>query len=1021
MKTVLVALCLVALLATLAMAAPPQGALYKGASPRSVDNEQYINVNNILMFVTNHGNFGRDLSGVFGNDYGTYFPYSTNAEIIDGSLDNSVVYASGLWMGARDQATGETRVIISEYDDEYVPGPMVGGTFQTDRPEFRVYKLYRDSLPPNANADYQDYLDYAVPQGAPFMLDTLGDTIPALIGDQMLWSVYNDADPNQHGNNAGSTEPLGVEVQHTTFAFNRTDPLGNIIFFRLQIYNKGGNTLEECYFSLWCDPDLGQFTDDLVGCDTNLSIGYCYNGDNDDNQFGSSPPCVGYDFFQGPLVFTGVDTDTARMWDTTFSGYVNLGMTSFNKYINGTDPDNFQETYNYMRGLNRDGSVYTYNGIPTKFFVSGDPVSGTGNLDFAPADRRFLVTTGPITFLPGDSTEILAAVIVGQGTDRKSSISFMRFNDKFAQDAYENSFVVPEPPSAPRVTVAVNDGRVALSWTDTSEVDNGTYPFEGYAVWQGESTIGPWTQIANFDLTNAVEDIFDEVPDPLTGAIEIRLVKNGTNQGVAHDIVMDEDFINGGPLYNLTTYFYKVDAYSYNPDAAVAKTLTSETVVRATPQSPIAGTGYEYNSGEIVDVIHIGGSDGTVTPYVVDPKLFDGSTYEIHFYDTVGFRVDTIYDPAFPGDIDHATLVSYDVVWHWINTTTGDTVIGWQWDQSGATQYENIDGLLLAQSGPPLQLNYWDWEGATRTLTGVDWGGSDFFGGIGFLNSFWGGAGTPTAADMVAVEIRWVDDGTGQNAYVYRRDDGYAYHGFHPQNIEVWDIDADPPRQLDFMFVEFYDPADDEGQNSDSVWNPGEQLKADGVTPADLGGREYFFVLNSTYSPTEVPAYAVDGALFDADILYNLWATYRTGDGKPDVGDVWTWVPNYINTPADTFRFTLSDTLFATGEDELDRINVVPNPFYLYGPYDPAPGNYQLKFQHLPGKCTIKIYNLSGDLVYTIDKTDEDVSFADWDAKTENGLPVASGIYIYVVEAPGFGTKIGKMAVFTEVEVLDTY
>jgi hypothetical protein len=34
---------------------------------------------------------------------------------------------------------------------------------------------------------------------------------------------------------------------------------------------------------------------------------------------------------------------------------------------------------------------------------------------------------------------------------------------------------------------------------------------------------------------------------------------------------------------------------------------------------------------------------------------------------------------------------------------------------------------------------------------------------------------------------------------------------------------------------------------------------------------------------------------------------------------------------------------------------------------------------------------------------------------------VASGIYLWVVDAPGVGQKIGKMAIFTEVEVIDKY
>jgi hypothetical protein len=54
-------------------------------------------------------------------------------------------------------------------------------------------------------------------------------------------------------------------------------------------------------------------------------------------------------------------------------------------------------------------------------------------------------------------------------------------------------------------------------------------------------------------------------------------------------------------------------------------------------------------------------------------------------------------------------------------------------------------------------------------------------------------------------------------------------------------------------------------------------------------------------------------------------------------------------------------------------------------------------------------------------KKDDPSAITSWDLLTEKGLPVASGIYIYVVDAPGFGQKIGKIAVFTEAEVLKIY
>jgi len=1067
MKTIVIPLALIFLAAAAAQAVPPRGAFSKAASPPavlSIDNVQYINANNILMFVTNHGNFGRDLGGTFGYDYGTFYPYNTVDDILEGRLINSIVYASGLWIGAHDSATGEVRVTVAEYDDEYVPGPMKDSTFQPDVAAYRLYKLYSDSLADNPN---QDYLNWPIDQGAPWKIDSIsGDTVPDMIGDQMLWAVYNDADTSQHNNGAGNTQELGVEVRQTTFAFDRTDPLGNVIFIRLQIFNRGFNTLQDCHFSLWADPDLGEFTDDLVGCDTNLSVGFCYNGTNNDNQFGTAPPCVGYDFFQGPLVYTGNLADEGRMWGTTFPGYKNMGMTSFNKYINGTDPDNAQETFNYMQGLNRNGSVYTYNGIPTKYFVSGDPVSGAGDLDFASADRRFMMTTGPVTFRPGDSTEILAAIVVGQGVDRITSVAAMKYFDKFAQDAYENRFVVVEPPAPPQVTIAVNDSRIALSWTDFSEINHGTFPFEGYTVLQGEGPTGPWRQVANFDLANSIGDVFDDVFDVSTGVIEYRRVKHGTNGGVAHDIVLKEDFLTGGPVHNLTTYWYKVDAYSFNPAATVFKTWTSATIVSAIPQPPVAGISYEYNSADTVEVQHLGTSDGVVTPFVVDPKLFDGTMYQITFADTVGFKIDTIYNPAYPGDLDSATFISYDMVWHLVNTATGDTVRSWQWDQSGDSAYENIDGILLQVSGPPFEgkdfayasavpanwspVTMDEWRDANDSLyKGGRWftaadeaAGELVFGGVYLAPNF--DFTTLGPADYKTVDIRFrpmisYTDLTGdslfnigepyvaqtgpndQKAFMYQSWSGDTYEGFFDIPFTAWDMtDPDNPRQLNVIVRD---------RDGNHQWDLDYKSNADDSLLLPNNGDlryNYVWILNSTYDPGgtmyDDGTAGIDFMANGSDAMWVLWLGDRDNGGMLAEEGNLTLIPYIINNPSDTFQFTLTkpDSVLS-GEEQLARINVVPNPFYLFGPYDPAAGNYQLKFQHLPEQCTIRIFNLGGDLVRVIEKDDPDVSWTNWDVKTENGLPVASGIYLYVVDAPGFGVKVGKMAIFTEVEVLGTY
>jgi len=372
MKTKLLTILLIFIVALPLMAAPPYKSRTERPMSAVVDNATYINANKILMFVTNHANFCRDLSGVFGHDAGTFYPYVDDASINDGSLDDYILYASGLWVGGL--VSSEIRVAVAEYSDEYVPGPMdsvlsVSGNdttwtfnagFDTD-PAYKVYKLYSDSMADNPN---DDWTNWPVGDGAP--VNDLGE--PDMIGDQMLWAVFNDANPDAHDNGSGETDPLGIEIRQTTWAFDREDALGEIIFIRFQVFNRGGNTIEDCHFSLWCDPDLGEYTDDVVGCFVEDDLGYVYNSDNDDaNHYGATPPAVGYDFFQGPLMFTGIQTDSAKMWGQKWSGYQNMGMTSFNKYINGTDPNDFNETFNYMRGLQANGDPYEFDGEVTKY------------------------------------------------------------------------------------------------------------------------------------------------------------------------------------------------------------------------------------------------------------------------------------------------------------------------------------------------------------------------------------------------------------------------------------------------------------------------------------------------------------------------------------------------------------------------------------------------------------------------------------------------------------------------------
>jgi hypothetical protein len=143
----------------------------------------------------------------------------------------------------------------------------------------------------------------------------------------------------------------------------------------------------------------------------------------------------------------------------------------------------------------------------------------------------------------------------------------------------------------------------------------------------------------------------------------------------------------------------------------------------------------------------------------------------------------------------------------------------------------------------------------------------------------------------------------------------------------------------------------------------------------------------------------------------------------PEEGTIFRLVTGKPNSSNDVFSFTTAapGELANKNASLLDKIVTVPNPFYLFNSYSSTPGVSVVKFYHLPEVCTISIYNLAGELVRTLEKNDASTSVMDWDVLTRNGLPVASGIYIYVVDAPGYGQKIGKMAIMVEEEVLKIY
>lgn len=985
-------ICLIAASEAAAAAKPTVGT-DRPTGPRraakTIDNTTHMDVNNIDMVVTNHGSFAYDL--VTGNA-GFIFPKGST---------KTAVFAAGPWIGAK--VGGSVRIAVGEYSQEFVPGPMAGGTFQPDNPRFKNYKIVR------GNTTSADYLNWPVDQGAP--VDSTG--APALLGDAMIWSVYNDADPGVHNNDAGFTAPLGVEIQQTTFAYNRAGALGNIIFIRYKLINKGGNTLDSMFVSAWSDPDLGGFTDDLVGCDTTRSLGYVYNATNADAQYGSRPPAVGYDFFRGPIVPSG----TPGVFDT-------LGMTSFNKYINGTDPHSSQETYNYMLGLNPNGSpvIDPNTGLATKFQVPGDPVTGTGWLDSNPADRRLELSTGPFRMAPGDSQEVTIAIIVGQGTDRLSSISDMKSKDDVAQIVFDLNFDICPPPPSPTVYVQPLNKGVRLVW-GSEPVGfecinlplNQDFKFEGIRVWQMSSNSADATPtvIGTFDIPDGVTNIYSDEFNSTAGSVQRELKVSATNSGLQFSLDVTSDKIRGGSLINNKEYYFAVTAYAYDANNAssyivggVPLGIVSEVLESA--RNPIRAS--PKTSSAVLSL--------SAAPTATGPLNPSGAV-----------DVDQLIQSAITG---HTYGVTFDNLERWTLTdaTTSTTLLTNQTNVSGDFDNPVVDGFMVRVTAPRGVAAIGELR-ADSTLTDMspvnqDTTGTWHFADRGGLDGFTPFFGHPTNHDY---EIRILAD-TTQFCWTYGSGEVSFVQTFKVP-FEVWDLG----------FNSLSDPSDDVKM---SIMARDRNLTG-GLPDGRWNFRDRFYIRNIPYNvvdwdtiigPNTLPNPVTKSTDYVPDGSDQTLGNFETRKDDPAWPKEWP-PPTTIRaiarrfTSADAYAFQTVKVGAAPGTvvgNDVNKIRAVPNPYYAHSQYELTQFDRVMKFTNIPAsrRVTLRIFNLAGDLVRTITReatTSDQMANAEiqWNLNTDRNLPVASGVYIYRIEVDGVGAKTDRIAVFIEKERLDNF
>jgi hypothetical protein len=1097
-----------------------------------------LDINNVRARLYNNG-------GLFWKGAGNV--YNVPKALPGRPITPNAIFASGIWIGGF--VGTELRQAAATYSNwEFYAGPL-NSAGQVPGGNCAVYdKIYlvsKDDIKAyiNAGTTSPDLAAWPTGLGAPTFRDVNGngtyergtDTIvtptsqsqtinlganqlPLISGDQMAWWVMNDVGgPHLR---TGS-RPIGLEVQVSAFAFNLPGDLGNTTFYRYKLNYKGTQPLTQTYFGIFSDPDLGNASDDYVGADTTLGLGYVYNADNFDegsDGYGTPPPAAGYDFFQGPLVpAPGVNhrdpdgtvyPNQRRLKMTTFVYYNNCG-----NGINCDPRANTADYYNFMSGRWQNGQQFyacgdgannTFASCGTaRIMFPGDPTAAAGQRFWsefqptqtaatpnAPSDRRFALATGPFTINPGDSQTLVFGIVYGRGENNIASVTALKRADALAQSAFDNDFVIPAPPDAPRVTVTSLDKSVILSWnylpTDnnylerydvfspfTNTTGDRTYTFEGYRVYRyptAEFDPSERELVATFDVNNGITRVL-EAPDARG---EVRISADGTDNGVQRSIKIDN-------LVNYRDYYFGVEAYAVNLNTDVSRVYPSTiTRVVARPE-PTTASGEVINAGAYGTSIMgtrgaTNGGEGLARAIVVDPGAVTASSYSVRFYNAT-------VTPT--GTTTPITVLTYDIT----NTTTGQKVFD-------GTDFARRTGRGAPQQPPSVDLtssevtNLVQAEGLAFVVRGPAPGFKDFLvtrNAAGALNppeygtfAFNGwGFPHPTTGDRpngtrqqstqgLTASQGWgivtfgnhtyfdetAGPGTGWFARVTRNGgnlpaigandfewrftgSSWAYRAFGDAGrqdvqvpFEIWSTGVRPDASDDVRMIplmceavcgipslvpEVFDIGGDHPSSggaddpySDAIYW---YFPAD-MTPGQAGYLKYANNGNPDHSQLGAEALArvaLMGWNFGASPAQYANKT------RPENGTVFQIQTFKPNQPGDTFVINaapaavmMSDSLLAAS---VNQIGISPNPYRGASAYEVSNLVDVARFTGLPDRASIRIFTLSGTLIRTLEKSGPERSL-DWDLQTEQGLPIASGMYLIHVEAKkADGTLLGEKVI----------
>ncbi len=696
-----------------------------------------------------------------------------------------------------------------------------------------------------------------------------------------------------------------------------------------------------------------------------------------------------------------------------------------------------------------------------------------------PDDARSMISSGPFTLAQGDTQEIVGGFVIAQGADALNSISILRLYTSVAQEAFDVNFALASPPPQPTITAGDYSNKIVLNWGDpaahtATETYNFVgaakdYKFEGYNIYQHSEPVSKpqkLVKIATYDLVNGVTTVIDNVVDEETSLILGKPVAFGTDNGIKRHIVLDKDYITDTKLVNGKEYYYSITSYAFNHDpngitSGIPQVLeNSKSVFTVVPRQIPAGDQLSILNEQVVLSNRAINGDDAVSPLVIDAKQSNGANYQVTFN-----GVDT---NVTSWNLIRTTLAKGGAV------AAIDTVVRNNTNFTGNDVSPLVDGIMWRVTKPkigprsdsqiPPGYQYYPattapWFTPITTTESLGNFDSTYTRSIGYptKDNFVAKQSKVKPKDLKKVEIRFSNTVT-QKAYRYVdfnapafgvlpvRDSSFIpylkhrgaagafiYQDFVDVPFTVWEVDSldgsPAPRQINAGFLE----------KNDSIFAPTGGFVGRGAvngkwdpSHSGSGAAEMLFIFASDYSADTLATYSrnplaptnntqflnLRTQLDSVDVYYVMWVKRRDSLATFAAGDKFTIIPNYPLVADRVYSVSVPANIKSDPQkisENMARINVYPNPYY--GSNRAETNAYQrfVTFSNLPQTATIRIINLAGELVKTINHNNT-TGYERWDLRNEVGLPVSSGMYIAFIEIPNAGNRTLKLAIIQPEE-----